>query len=206
VPLLQRTLEALDACPAVDVMAVVVNPEHVDFCRVEIVAERFDKVVAVVGGGAERPLSVRNGLRALEELSRPCRYLGVHDGARPFVVCSDIDKLLARLDAEPALDGAILAVPSLDTVKLAGEGGLVAETLDRARVWSVQTPQVFPAAKLLAAYAQPEEVLVSATDDSSLVEALGGRVALVEGARENIKITTPLDLSLAERILTDRWR
>jgi 2-C-methyl-D-erythritol 4-phosphate cytidylyltransferase len=220
IPMLQRTLDALDGCAAVSAIVVVVNPEHVEFCRREIVAERFGKVEAVVEGGAERALSVLNGLRALagaEVLPADAgaggpgaaagfRYLGVHDGARPFVACADIERLLARLDADPGLDGALLAVPSVDTMKLVEADGVVAETPARARAWRAQTPQVFRPRALLAAYSQPEDVLQTATDDASLVEARGGRVAVVEGSQENIKITTALDLVLAERILTDRRR
>jgi 2-C-methyl-D-erythritol 4-phosphate cytidylyltransferase len=204
VPMVQRTIEALDACRSVTALVVVVNPEDVDYCAAEIVAEQFEKVIAVVGGGSERALSVRNGLARLGEGS-PLRYAGVHDGARPLVACADIDRVVARLEADATLQGAVLAVPSTDTVKLVDDGVIV-QTPARRRVWRAQTPQIFRWATLLAAYAQPDDVLLAATDDAGLVEVLGGRVAVVEGSPQNLKVTDPLDLRMAEYLLAERHR
>ena len=205
VPMVQRTIAALDACPVVTALVVVVNAEDVDYCAAEIVAERFEKVVAVVGGGHERAFSVRNGLARLSA-DTALLYAGVHDGARPLVTCADVDRVVARLDADPTLQGALLGVPSTDTVKLVDDHGLIAETPSRRRVWRAQTPQIFRWEVLLAAYAQPDDVLLAATDDASLVERLGGRVAMVEGSPENLKVTDPLDLRLAEHLLAERRR
>jgi 2-C-methyl-D-erythritol 4-phosphate cytidylyltransferase len=212
IPMVQRTIAALDACPQVSALVVVVNDEDVPYCQGEIVAERFEKVLRVVGGGEERALSVRNGVRALAEAAPALELLGVHDGARPLVLCEDVGRLVERLARRPAgeedegVDGAILAVPSTDTVKLVIGEGLVTATPPRTSVWRAMTPQLFRRDTLLAAYSQPEDLLISATDDAQLVELMGGRVAVVEGSPENLKVTTPLDLRLAEQILADRRR
>lgn len=206
VPMVQRTIAALDALHLVDALVVVVNHEDVDYCRDQIVAERFEKVLAVVAGGRERGLSVRSGLRALVAEDPDLDLAGVHDGARPLVTGGEIERLVQRVTAAPALAGALLALPSTDTVKLVDEFGVVTETLPRKLLWRAQTPQVFRREVLLAAYDQPEDVLLQATDDSWLVERLGGRVAVVEGSPENLKVTTPLDLQLAEQILAERRR
>jgi 2-C-methyl-D-erythritol 4-phosphate cytidylyltransferase len=205
IPMLQRTLAALSSCPQVDALVVVVNPLDVEYCRAEIHNERIGKVVAVAAGGDERPLSVRNGLQALAEAGT-WDLVGVHDGARPLVTCDEIDRAVDTLAKDSALDGVVLAIPSTDTIKLVDEQGLVTGTPDRRRVWRAQTPQVFRWASLMEAYRQPDKALLESTDDASLVEALGGRVAVVEGSPENFKITDRVDLLHAESILAERRR
>jgi 2-C-methyl-D-erythritol 4-phosphate cytidylyltransferase len=206
VPMVQRTIATLDACPLIAALVVVVNAEDVSYCRTEIVAERFDKVAAVVAGGRERALSVRNGVQALLREAPELELLGVHDGARPLVLCQQIEALHDRLAADGQLGGAVLAVPSTDTLKLVDTEGIVKDTPPRGMVWRAQTPQIFRRDVLVAAYAQAEELLVASTDDAFLVERLGARVAVVEGSLENLKVTSPLDLRLAEQILTERPR
>lgn len=203
VPMLRRTLIALDSCPVIDAVVVVVNPEDVDFCRDEIVGGGLRSVVTVVGGGTERALSVRNGLLVLSEACE-CEFLGTHDGARPLVECSDIVAAVDHLTADGTLDGAVLARPAVDTVKIVDQDGVVVQTPERRRVWLAQTPQIFRREALLAAYRQDDGALARSTDDCSLVESSGGRVAVVSGSPENLKVTTPLDLRLAESILADR--
>ena len=151
----------------------------------------------VVAGGAERSHSVRNALRA----SGGDPVL-VHDAARPLVSVELIERCLAAVAA--GADAAIAAAPVVDTTKEAGADGVVTRTLDRSRLWAVQTPQAFRRVALEAALAQPDEVLAAATDDASLVERAGGRVVVVEAPRENLKVTTPLDLRVAELLLAER--
>jgi 2-C-methyl-D-erythritol 4-phosphate cytidylyltransferase len=203
IPMLQRTLATLSSCRQVDALAVVVNPSDMDYCRMEIESEQIDKVVAVAPGGDERPLSVRNGLRALAEAGT-WDLVGVHDGARPLVTCEEIAKAVEALAADAALDGVVLAIPSTDTIKIVDEKGLVTSTPERQHVWRAQTPQIFRWQTLMEAYRQPDGVLRASTDDASLVEGLGGRVAVVEGSPENFKITDRVDLRLAEQILAER--
>jgi 2-C-methyl-D-erythritol 4-phosphate cytidylyltransferase len=151
-------------------------------------------------GGPERSLSVRAALRA----SSGDPVL-VHDAARPLVTVELAQACLDALDARD-LDAAIAAAPVTDTIKEAGAGQVVERTLDRSRLWAIQTPQAFRRETLERALAQPDDVVAAATDDAALVEALGGRVGIVEALCENLKVTTPLDLALAERLLADSGR
>lgn len=203
IPMVERTLSALSCCERVDTLLVVVNSEDVEFCTNEIALERIGKVSGVVGGGEKRPISVRNGLQALAEIGT-WDLVGVHDGARPLVTCQDIERVVNALVADASLDGAILGIPSVDTIKIVGEQGIVQGTPARSQLWRAQTPQIFRWRALMDAYAQPEEILLEATDDASLVEGRGGRVAMVEGSPENFKITDRLDLRHAEQILAER--
>jgi 2-C-methyl-D-erythritol 4-phosphate cytidylyltransferase len=153
-----------------------------------------------VVGGAERSLSVRNALHAAA--GDPVL---VHDAARPLVTVELAQACLDALDARD-LDAAIAAAAVTDTIKEAGPGLVVERTLDRSRLWAIQTPQAFRRETLERALAQPDDIVGSATDDAALVEALGGRVGIVEAPRENLKVTTPLDVVLAERLLADSGR
>jgi 2-C-methyl-D-erythritol 4-phosphate cytidylyltransferase len=205
IPMLQRTLAALSACERVDALAVVVNEAEVDYCRAEIVSEQIGKVIAVIAGGSERPLSVLSGLRALAEAGS-WDLVGVHDGARPLVTCAEVGRAVDTLCAEADLDGVVLAVPSSDTIKAVDSEGIVTGTPDRRLLWRAQTPQIFRWQVLLDAYAQTDDVLRAATDDASLVEERGGRVKVVEGSPENLKITDRIDLRYAEHLLAERRR
>jgi 2-C-methyl-D-erythritol 4-phosphate cytidylyltransferase len=203
IPMLQRTLSALSTCDWVDALAVIVNEMDVDYCTEEIRLEHIEKVVAVAPGGAKRPLSVRNGLHALAAAGT-WDLVGVHDGARPLITCSEVGLVVQAIAADETLAGAVLGVPSIDTVKIVDENGMITSTPHRRSLWQAQTPQIFRWRTLMDAYAQDDEVLTAATDDSSLVEERGGRVRLVEGSPENFKITNQVDLRHAEQVLADR--
>jgi 2-C-methyl-D-erythritol 4-phosphate cytidylyltransferase len=203
IPMLRRTLTALAGCEQVDALAVVVNLEELEYCRAELVREQIGKVVAVTAGGAERALSVRNGLQALAEVGT-WDLVGVHDGARPLVTCQEVARAVDALAEEPDLDGAVLGIPSVDTIKMVDAEGRITGTPDRNSLWRAQTPQIFRWQVLMAAYDQPEESLLAATDDSSLVEMRGARVKVVEGSPENFKITRRSDVRRAESILAER--
>jgi 2-C-methyl-D-erythritol 4-phosphate cytidylyltransferase len=150
-----------------------------------------------VRGGRVRSESVRLALEAAPEAS----VVVVHDAARPLV---SVDLVRGCITALDGVDGAIAAAPMTDTVKEAGEGGVVERTLDRGRLWRVQTPQVFRADVLRRALDVSSEALAAATDDAALVEAAGGRIRVVEAPAENIKVTRPVDLALAELLLAER--
>ena len=203
IPMLQRTLTVLSTCDRVDAIAVAVGPSDLEYCWEEIRAEHIGKVVTVVAGGDERALSVRNGLRSLAAAGN-WDLVGVHDGARPLVTCWEITRAVDALAEDSSLDGAILAVPSIDTIKIVDETGRITGTPDRRSLWRAQTPQIFRWSTLMAAYDAPDESLLAATDDAALVEAGGGRVAVVEGSPQNFKITDRADLSHAEQILAER--
>jgi 2-C-methyl-D-erythritol 4-phosphate cytidylyltransferase len=191
-PLLAESLERLDASEWIDAIVVAAPPgweEPVILLAEELVAS---KVAAVVTGGASRAESVRNGLA---EIPEDALVVLVHDAARPLVDDAMIERLLGRL-AE-GVDGVVPGVSIGDTVKRV-DGGIVAETIDRATLVAVQTPQAFVADRVRAAYARE---LAGATDCASLVERAGGRVAVVPGDPRLVKVTTAHDLELVTRLL-----
>jgi 2-C-methyl-D-erythritol 4-phosphate cytidylyltransferase len=147
-----------------------------------------------VEGGPSRSRSVRNALAAAPE----ARTFVVHDAARPLVTRELVEECVGSL---LGVDGAIAAAPVTDTVKEAYPDGTVLRTLDRSRLWAVQTPQVFRADALRRALDVDDGALASATDDASLVEAAGGTIRLVEAPLENFKVTTAADLARAEAAL-----
>jgi 2-C-methyl-D-erythritol 4-phosphate cytidylyltransferase len=157
--------------------------------------------VRVVAGGATRAQSVANALEAVET-----ELVAIHDAARPLLTPELVEGLLASLDADPEAAGAIAATPVTDTVKQAIEGDQleVGRTLDRAQLWAAQTPQVFRAQALRDALDVDAEVRDAATDEAMLVEASGGMVLIHPAPPENLKVTTPLDLKLAELLLAER--
>jgi 2-C-methyl-D-erythritol 4-phosphate cytidylyltransferase len=178
---------------------------------IEVLAQVCDQVVVAlpagvhapagtlgVAGGRQRSLSVRNALR--EASGDPVL---VHDAARPLVTVELARACLDALDARD-LAAAIAAAAVTDTVKEAGADQIVERTLDRSRLWAIQTPQAFRRETLERALEQPDDIVAAATDDAALVEALGGRVGIVEAPRENLKVTTPLDLRVAELLLAAR--
>ncbi len=157
---------------------------------------------AVVGvvGGAVRSESVRLALAAAGD-GPPSELVLVHDAARPLLTRELAEAVLAEARD---VNAAIAAAPLTDTVKRASGERLVLETLDRSQLWAIQTPQVFRRDVLTRALDVPGDVLAQATDDAWLVERLGGRVRVVPAPRENLKVTTPLDLRLAELLLAAR--
>lgn len=152
-----------------------------------------------VEGGAVRSESVARALQAAGP-SDPEDLIVVHDAARPLASTELVRAALETLARADDLDAAIAAAPVADTIKRVHDG-IVVETLDRSALWAVQTPQVFRRDALQRALDVPGEILAQATDDAWLVERLGGRVAIVPSGSENLKITTPLDLSLAELLI-----
>ena len=198
VPVLVRTLTALQRAGRIDEIVVAAREEDVveisRLCR----TYGITKCAKVVRGGESRTHSVL--LAALE--ARPdAELLAVQDGARPLVTPELID---AVAEAAARTAAAAPAVPVKDTVKVVRADGTVDRTLDRDALRAVQTPQIFEASILKAALQSALEAGAAVTDDCSAVERLGKRVYLVEGDEENLKITTPVDLLLAETILKDR--
>lgn len=193
-PLLAYSLDALDGCAGVDAIVVVVSPRNVDHvCR--LVAEgRWPKVTQVCMGGARRQDSVRSGLEVL----KGAEWVIVHDGARP---CVTLDLAERGLREARETGAAAAAVPAKDTLKLADERLVVAQTLPRDRVWMVQTPQVFRRRLIWEAHQRVRE---DVTDDATMIEMTGGRVRLFQGSYSNVKVTTPEDITVAEAILAAR--
>jgi len=158
--------------------------------------------VSAVEGGSVRSESVRLALAAAGG-GRDQDLVLVHDAARPLLTTELAAATIRALEADESIDAAIAAVPMTDTVKRVRDG-VVSETLERSELWAVQTPQVFRRAALERALDVPDEVLAQATDDAWLVERAGGRVGVVKASSENLKITTPLDLAVAEMLLASR--
>lgn len=196
-PVLAWTVAAFEACDRIDSIVVVADPGRLpEYAE----AASSPKVAAVVAGGEERQHSVANGLSALPA---GVAVVAVHDGARPLVTPSLIACAVDALEADSALAGAVVGHPQSDTLKRAAQG-LIAGTIARAGLWAVQTPQVFRTQVLRDAYASAEADGFLGTDDASLVERIGGRVRLVRGPRDNIKVTVPEDLVIAEAVLAAR--
>ncbi len=196
-PVIAYVLQALDASASVDEIVVAAREEDLlcfaDICRTYGV----ETPVKVVVGGATRTESV---LRAALEADERATLLLVQDGARPFVTSELIDRCAALAKTHFAVAPA---VPVHDTIKVA-KGNIVKETPERASLFAVQTPQVFEASLLKAALTAAIENGAAVTDDCSAVERLGKEVYLTEGYEENIKLTTPLDLVIAEAIMEKR--
>jgi len=159
------------------------------------VPEGYEEAPDRVAGGPSRSESVRNALAAAPEAG----VAVVHDAARPLVTPDLVRRCLDAL--VDGVDGAIAAAPVTDTVKEVDEDSLVTRTLDRSHLWAIQTPQVFRAEVLRRALGDSAETLAAATDDASLVEAAGGRIVVVEAPPQNIKVTAPIDLQVAESLI-----
>ena len=192
-----RAVRPFQNCDCIREIVVVTREDLlVDVSRAMHMAH-FDKVSMVVCGGATRAESVSRGL---DTVSKKTKLAAIHDGARPFVTVEVIERAVR---AAAKFGAAAPAIPVKDTIKRA-EGGLVAETPERSALFAVQTPQVFAADLLKAALQSAIADSATITDDCSAVERMGKEVHLTEGSEENIKITTPVDLAIAEAILQRR--
>lgn len=196
--MIEWSLDAFRACDSVRSIVVAAPPGHV--------GDLGGHDLAVVPGGATRAQSVSNALEAVGT-----GYVAIHDAARPLLTPELIEALVADLDANPEAAGVIAAAPVTDTIKRGSfvapdttkEPRVVERTEDRAQLWRAQTPQVFRTEVLreaLAGAERPEE----ATDEAMLVEAAGGTVLIHPVAQQNLKVTTPLDLRVAELLLQSR--
>ncbi len=195
-PVLTYSLDFFENLAIVDEIIVVAGEREIDYCKKEIVKKNnYKKVAAVLPGGKERQDSVWTGLRYLGE---DTDFVAVHDGARPLLSMTVLNRLLAEAEEWGA---AIPGVVNKDTIKMVDRDGFVRQTLDRSAVFAIQTPQIFKYQELFSAYQQAYEGGFNGTDDASLFENYIGRVKVVEGDYNNIKITTPGDLIIAERLL-----
>ena len=197
-PVLAWSLGVFEAMPEVAAIALVLSASSLEKGRALVAGTGLRKVAATLSGGTRRQDSVRAGLDALAASGAHFGLIAIHDGARPFV-----DEVMVRrgLAAVQATGAAVAAIPVKDTVKTAGPDRIVTGTPDRKTLWAVQTPQLFRTALVRDAH---RRVSQDVTDDASMVEITGGRVALFDGHAENIKITTPDDLLLSGLIATRR--
>ena len=189
IPVILRTLAAVEAVPEIREIVVVTREDRVEEYR--RLLGQCSRLRAVMPGGSTRQESVRNGVRAL---SPDCTLAAIHDGARPLVT----PEVFARcIEAARSCGAATAAVPVKDTIKLADEAGRVLDTPDRSRLWAVQTPQIFDRERYLRAAEEAERRGLSCTDDCQLFEAMGWEVQLVMGDYRNLKLTTPEDFLAA---------
>lgn len=199
-PVLYYSLKAFEDSPVIDEVFLVTGAGEEEYCRENIVnLFQFKKVSRIVQGGAERYHSVWNGLQELEENG----YVFIHDGARPFVDSKMIERAYAEVQEHKA---CVVGMPVKDTIKVADDSGTVETTPDRSKLWMVQTPQVFENHIVRGAYSMlMRESYINVTDDAMVVEQmLQYPIRLVYGSYENIKITTPDDLEMAEVLLKRR--
>ena len=193
-PMILRTVRTFQECDAISEIVIVTREDLIvpisDLCK------DMDKVKAVVVGGKSRQESVNLGLNAL---SGKVRLAAVHDGARPLISWQVIDRTVR---AAHTYGAAAPAIPVKDTIKVV-EGRVVKNTPDRATLFAVQTPQVFDFDLLRGALKKAEQDGSQVTDDCSAVELMGFKVKIVEGDERNIKVTTPMDLKIAEMLLEE---
>ncbi|MBR4864885.1 MAG: 2-C-methyl-D-erythritol 4-phosphate cytidylyltransferase [Oscillospiraceae bacterium] len=188
-PMILKTVTAFQNCDAISEI-VIVTRQDLMMQIMELCAE-YDKVRGVVVGGATRQESVEAGIAAL---SKDVKLIAVHDGARPLVSCELIDRVVR---AANTFHAAVPVIPVKDTIKFV-QGGVVKSTPDRSKLFAIQTPQAFDRDLLCAALKKVHVNEVQVTDDSSAVEYLGFTVKTVDGDEKNLKVTTPIDLKIAE--------
>lgn len=190
-----HTINTFYNCPEIDEIIVAVSKYDLSKFRDEILKTHSFKNIKMVIGGKERQDSIYNALKKVDPRSE---IVLIHDGARPFIEEDTVVKLIEKTKDTGA---AIVAVPVKDTVKVVDEEGMIESTPKRSRLWAAQTPQAFDRNIIVKAHEKAHRDGFLGTDDSMLVEKMGVRVSIVEGSYENIKITTPEDLDIAQMIL-----
>ena len=193
-PMIVRTVRTFQNCEAVKEIVIVTREDLLT--KVTSLCGKFDKVMAVVVGGKDRAESVRNGLGML---SKKVKLVAIQDGARPLITEAVIDRAIR---AAHTYGAAAPAIPVKDTIKVV-EGGIVSATPDRNTLKAIQTPQVFDIDLLKGALKKAFQDGAAITDDCSAVERIGFKVRIVEGDERNIKVTTPMDLKIAEMLLEE---
>lgn len=194
-PMVKRTVRAFQNCDAVSEMVIVTREDLIE--PISALCREYNKVKAVVVGGASRQESVQRGLNSLSD---KVKLAAIHDGARPLITYEVIDRCIRAANTYGA---AAPAIPVKDTIKTV-EGGVVQNTPDRSKLRAVQTPQVFDIDLLKGALAKAKQDGAEVTDDCSAVELMGMKVKIVEGDEHNIKVTTPMDLKIAEMLLEEQ--
>lgn len=197
VPVLIMTLKALEGCGAVNEIVIAAREQDIPDFYSLVKEYEITKVKTITVGGDTRQKSVKN---AVEKVSGESEYLIIHDGARPFV---SEEIILNTLSAAEQFGSAAAGVPSKDTVKVVNERGEIVSTPERSTLRLVQTPQIFKKELYIKALNSVEGA-EQFTDDCKLIEAYGGTVVITEGSYDNIKITTPEDIILAQAIIEKR--
>ncbi len=201
-PVLYYSLAVFLQCPRIDRIVLVVPEDDLEFCRTSISDPMAPKKpVTLISGGATRQHSVYNGLSALDKKEG---VVLIHDGVRPFIRQEQIVACIAGAEENGA---CILGLPVVDTLKRLDENQTVSGTVSRTNLWRAQTPQAFQYRIIMHAHAGARHDHIAASDDAFLVEQYGFPVTVIEGHRDNIKITTPEDLTFADAIMrVGPWR
>ena len=197
-PAIEYTLKAFESCYLIKEIVVVCREQDKERIRAIADENEFSKVKTLVEGGASRAESVRNGINAANEKAE---YFAIHDGARPLITVEEIERVV-----EAAFDtgAATLGTSVKDTIKVVDGFNNIESTPIRSQLRAVQTPQVFERDLYRFALENAGDNLINFTDDCSLIENMGGEVLVVKGNEENIKLTTPIDIVIAESILKSR--
>ncbi|MGA3171148.1 MAG: 2-C-methyl-D-erythritol 4-phosphate cytidylyltransferase [Chthoniobacteraceae bacterium] len=199
-PVIAHSVAAFERTPDIAEIILVARPEHREQLGALVAGEHWKKVKQIVEGGAERHLSVWNGLRVVNGRAT---HVAIHDGARPLTTPRVIRECLELARQSGA---ACVATPIPDTVKRASDEGVVVESVERAGLWAMQTPQIFSTAVILQAYSAIIGAGEVVTDEVSAVQRLGINIALLRNDDWNFKVTIPRDLELAEHVLAARAR
>lgn len=200
-PILAYTVEKFEKCKFIEKIYLIVNQEERDFCSKDIILKyNFSKVQELIEGGETRQDSVYNGLKVL---GPDTDIVVIHDGARPLVEGAIIQE---SIEAAQEYGAAIAAIPLKDTIKKSRKDFFINETLNREEIWRAQTPQTFRYDIILSAYHQAYKDKFFTTDDAAIVERYGHKVKMIIGSEENIKITTPFDIIIAENFLKRGFR
>ncbi len=197
-PAIEYTLKAFQSCRLIEEIIIVCREQDKAKIRSIIDDNEFTKVAALVEGGATRAESVRNGIGAVNKESK---YFAIHDGARPLVTVEEIQRVVETAFETGA---ATLGIPVKDTIKIVDGYNMIESTPLRSQLRAVQTPQVFERDLYQFALENAGDNFINFTDDCSLIENMGGEVSVVKGSEENIKLTTPIDVIVAESILKAR--
>jgi 2-C-methyl-D-erythritol 4-phosphate cytidylyltransferase len=198
-PVVARTLSIFEQSPLIDAVYLVIPAEEISYCQKHVVDEYgFKKIAAIVPGGKERQNSVLNGLKAMREVAADDDVVLIHDGVRPLIT---ENMLRDSIHVARNHDGALVAVQVKDTIKTV-HNGTVCGTPPRESLWQAQTPQSFRFGKIFHAHLAAEQEGFAGTDDSSIIERIGGEVHIIQGHYRNIKITTPEDMILAEAFMS----
>jgi len=195
-PILAYTIEKFEQCTFIEKIFLIVNQEEKDLCLKEVILKyNFSKVQNLIAGGETRQDSVYNGLKNMDA---DTDIVVIHDGARPLIEKSIIKE---SIEVAKEFSAAIVVIPLIDTVKRSNKDFFINETLNRQEIWRAQTPQTFKYDVILSSYHQAYKDKFYSTDDAAIVEKYGHKVKMVIGSEENIKITTPFDIIIAENFL-----
>lgn len=197
-PAIEYTLKAFESCYLIKEIVVVCREQDKERIRAIADENGFSKVKTLVEGGASRAESVRNGINAASDKAE---YFAIHDGARPLITVEEIERVV---EAAFETGAATLGVPVKDTIKIVDGYNKIESTPLRSQLRAVHTPQVFEKELYRFALENAGDNMINFTDDCSLIEHMGGEVEVVKGNEENIKLTTPIDVVIAESILKNR--